>query len=111
MAELCSEIERLKKLGNNRLSRGDSSGALQFYLEGIAIVDGNAQFEATVAEPLQATGALSSLCADGDGKSSVSALSSLGAALHANSAQVMLKKRRWLEAIDHCNAALRHDPA
>merc|ERR1712070_469885 len=30
---------------------------------------------------------------------------------HANSAQALLKQRRWLEVIEHCNAALRHDPA
>merc|ERR1712178_153785 len=38
-------------------------------------------------------------------------ISRLSAALHANSAQALLKQRRWLEAIEHCNAALRHDPA
>ena len=35
----------------------------------------------------------------------------LVAALHANSAQALLKQRLWLECIEQCNAALRADPS
>eukprot|EP00404_Azadinium_spinosum_P033341 CAMPEP_0180571706 /NCGR_PEP_ID=MMETSP1037_2-20121125/8859_1 /TAXON_ID=632150 /ORGANISM="Azadinium spinosum, Strain 3D9" /LENGTH=135 /DNA_ID=CAMNT_0022589035 /DNA_START=41 /DNA_END=445 /DNA_ORIENTATION=+ len=67
--------------GEGRFAARDDVGALRCYAEGLAKLEGSGS---------------------GD--------SSLLAALHGNSAQVLLRQRRWLEAIEHCNAALRSDP-
>lgn len=73
-----------KERGNQRFKVRDDAGALRFYTEGLS--------------HLQNLGSANAVPPD------------LAATLHANSAQVLLRQRRWLEAIEQCNSALQHDP-
>mmetsp|Transcript_28694 Transcript_28694/g.81080 ORF Transcript_28694/g.81080 Transcript_28694/m.81080 type:complete len:181 (-) Transcript_28694:30-572(-) len=79
------EAAGCKEQGNQCLKKRDYAGALRCYKDGL--------------RHLQDSGAGSA------------APPGLAAALHANSAQALLRLRRWLEAIEQCNAALQHDPA
>ncbi|CAK9081443.1 unnamed protein product [Durusdinium trenchii] len=79
--------KELKERGNRRLATGNSAGALQFYAEALQHLD----------------------TSNGDTKGADA--TQLAAILHSNSAQALMKQRKWLEAIDQCHAALRFDPA
>lgn len=78
-----SRASKCKDHGNRCFTAQDNSGALKSYKEGLHLLKG--------IEPAAVP-------------------ASLAAALHANSAQVFMRQRCWLEAIEQCNEALRHDP-
>lgn len=75
--------KELKERGNRRLAGGDSAGALSLYFEALQEAESDEGPE----------------------------LAQLAAILHSNSAQALMKQRKWFEAIDQCHAALRFDPA
>lgn len=74
---------KIKERGNRRLAGGDSAGALSLYFEALQEAESDEGPE----------------------------LAQLAAILHSNSAQALMKQRKWFEAIDQCHAALRFDPA
>eukprot|EP00747_Dinoflagellata_sp_TGD_P168114 gnl/TRDRNA2_/TRDRNA2_193778_c0_seq1.p1 gnl/TRDRNA2_/TRDRNA2_193778_c0~~gnl/TRDRNA2_/TRDRNA2_193778_c0_seq1.p1 ORF type:complete len:234 (+),score=56.58 gnl/TRDRNA2_/TRDRNA2_193778_c0_seq1:87-704(+) len=100
---------RCKELGNRCVAAKDSAGALRHYAEGLALLRDASGSSTADAPPLDQPSDLARLC--GLKPSTVTALGDLSATLHANSAQVLIRDRRWLEAIEHCNAALRHNPS
>mmetsp|Transcript_34301 Transcript_34301/g.91661 ORF Transcript_34301/g.91661 Transcript_34301/m.91661 type:complete len:185 (-) Transcript_34301:273-827(-) len=83
VGDALSEAWTCKERGNQRFAQRDARGALRFYREGLRVLDG-------VDAALKPT--------------------ELEVALNANCAQAFLGQRKWLEAIEHCNAALRCDP-
>eukprot|EP00927_Polykrikos_kofoidii_P011371 TRINITY_DN14818_c0_g1_i1.p1 TRINITY_DN14818_c0_g1~~TRINITY_DN14818_c0_g1_i1.p1 ORF type:complete len:215 (-),score=49.53 TRINITY_DN14818_c0_g1_i1:122-766(-) len=113
---LLVEALRCKECGNRRFAARDDAGALRHYNEGLALISGGASsLDAAAAVPpkkipgtgqaqmfAQLAGCASHVVSDRD---------KLAAVLHANSAQVFIRQRKWLESIEHCNAALRHDPS
>eukprot|EP00434_Breviolum_minutum_P005457 symbB.v1.2.004808.t1/scaffold270.1/size246978/19 len=76
--------KELKERGNRKLASGDTGGALQLYSEALQELE-------SVEEGMDAA--------------------QLAAILHSNSAQALMKQKKWLEAIDRCHEALRCDPS
>mmetsp|Transcript_111788 Transcript_111788/g.216597 ORF Transcript_111788/g.216597 Transcript_111788/m.216597 type:complete len:202 (+) Transcript_111788:39-644(+) len=89
-----------KEHGNKRLAVRDAAGALRFYLQGLEHFP-----------PEDEGGGGYPVVSSTTSKSRPLPHQEVVAQLHANSAAALIKQRRWLEAIEHCNAALRHDPA
>ncbi|CAE7318579.1 Ppid [Symbiodinium necroappetens] len=87
--EACAHVTELKERGNRKLAAKDFEGALCIYAEALRDLD-------ALLEP---------------GRGDASSVKQLAAALHSNSAQALMKQKRWLEAIDRCHAALRYDPS
>eukprot|EP00933_Yihiella_yeosuensis_P038707 TRINITY_DN32638_c0_g1_i2.p1 TRINITY_DN32638_c0_g1~~TRINITY_DN32638_c0_g1_i2.p1 ORF type:complete len:255 (+),score=51.51 TRINITY_DN32638_c0_g1_i2:35-766(+) len=128
------EAEELKERGNRLMKAKDSRGALRCYSEAISLLkswleehaeeeERKAQERARIEERMKEFDDDSSEKGDEtheDGSSSNGApgrglvthdILRLAVSLYANSAQACLNQRLWLEAIDHCNHALRFDPA
>eukprot|EP00435_Cladocopium_sp_Y103_P059681 s2083_g21.t1 len=85
---LLIHCKELKERGNRKLAGGDSAGALRLYSEALQEVES----------------------AESDEGYEGPELAELAAILHSNSAQALMKQRKWFEAIDRCHAALRFDP-
>jgi len=82
-----------KDRGNRRFAARDDAGALGFYTHGISLLS---SLDSTAVPTCEAV---------------VHATAELAAALHANAAQVLLRQKRWFEALEHCNGALKRNPA
>eukprot|EP00811_Abedinium_folium_P004904 NODE_14517_length_1103_cov_10.167008.p2 GENE.NODE_14517_length_1103_cov_10.167008~~NODE_14517_length_1103_cov_10.167008.p2 ORF type:complete len:189 (-),score=59.83 NODE_14517_length_1103_cov_10.167008:276-842(-) len=80
-----SQALQCKERGNRQITK-DPDAALRLYKEGLDALVAGIRDETDRPQELLA-------------------------ALHANSAQVHLRQRRWLEAIEACNAAVKHQPS
>eukprot|EP00929_Paragymnodinium_shiwhaense_P019262 TRINITY_DN13206_c0_g1_i1.p1 TRINITY_DN13206_c0_g1~~TRINITY_DN13206_c0_g1_i1.p1 ORF type:complete len:225 (+),score=69.85 TRINITY_DN13206_c0_g1_i1:120-794(+) len=104
------EAQECKEKGNKRFQAKDDAGALRLYAEGLSILGNSVAGKGEGphdAPPLAGhVSHFRALCMD-----PVSPEDVMAAALHANSAMALLRQRRWLEAIEHSNATLRHDPS